>query len=77
MHLRLRFVPASDRFTVVQEHRVAAVSGLIISQRRMADPEQYWRLCDANDTVRLGNAVERLDAVVHIALPEGVTGTGA
>ncbi len=40
----------------------------------LGDPEQYWRLYDANDTVRPDALVERLNAVVHIALPEGVTG---
>ncbi len=75
VHLRRRFVPASDRFTVVQEHRVTAGERVDhLASMYLGDPEQYWRLCDANDTVRPDALVERLDAVVHIALPEGVTG---
>ena len=75
VHLRRRFVPTSDRFTVVQEHRVTAGERLDhLASTYLGDPEQYWRLCDANDTVRPDALVERLDTVVHIALPEGVTG---
>ena len=75
VHLRRRFVPGSDRFTVVQEHRVTASERLDhLASTYLGDPEQYWRLCDANDTVRPDALVEQLDTVVHIALPEGVTG---
>ena len=58
-----------------QEHRVTAGERLDhLANTYLGDPEQYWRLCDANDTVRPDALVERLDHVVHIALPEGVTG---
>lgn len=75
VHVRRRFVPAGDRFTVVQEHRVTAGERLDhLAATYLGDPEQYWRLCDANDAVRPDELVERLDAVVRITLPEGVTG---
>ena len=75
VYLQRRFVPAGDRFTVVQEHRVSSGERLDhLGATYLGDPEQYWRLCDANDAVRPDALVERLDAVVHIALPESVTG---
>ncbi len=75
VHLRRRFVPASDRFTLVQEHRVTAGERLDhLAATYLGDPEQYWRLCDANDAVRPDALVERLDSVVSIALPDGTTG---
>jgi hypothetical protein len=75
VYLRRRVVPGSDRFTVVQEHRVAAGERLDhLAATYLGDPEQYWRLCDANDAVRPDALLERLDSVVDIALPEGTTG---
>ncbi len=75
VYLRRRFLPASDRFTVVQEHRVAAGERIDhLAATYLGDPEQYWRLCDANDAVRPDALMERLDSVVDIALPQDATG---
>ncbi|MBI4000188.1 MAG: LysM domain-containing protein [Nitrospira defluvii] len=75
VYLQRRFVPGSDRFTVVQEHRVSSGERLDhLSTTYLGDPEQYWRLCDANDAMRPDALVEHPGAVVNIALPEGATG---
>lgn len=75
VYLRRRVVPGSDRFTVVQEHRVAAGERLDhLASTYLGDPEQYWRLCDANDAVRPDELTETLNRAIDIALPEGTTG---
>ncbi|MEK6804813.1 MAG: LysM domain-containing protein [Nitrospirota bacterium] len=75
VYLRRRFVPGSERFTVVQQHRVAGGERLDhLAATYMGDPEQYWRLCDANDAVRPDELTETLDRAIDIALPEGTTG---
>ncbi len=75
VYLRRRFVPGSDRFTVLQQHRVASGERLDqLAATYLGDPEQYWRLCDANDAVRPDELTETLDRRIDIALPEGTTG---
>ncbi len=70
-----RFVPSSEQVTVVQEHRVSAGERLDhLSAQYLGDPEQYWRLCDANDTTQPDELVERPGSLVNIALPNGMTG---
>ncbi|MCC6966864.1 MAG: LysM domain-containing protein [Nitrospira sp.] len=75
VHLRRRFVPGSERFTVVQQHRVAGGERLdYLAATYLGDPEQYWRLCDANDAVRPDELTDTLNRAIDIALPEGTTG---
>ncbi|SEP95557.1 hypothetical protein SAMN04487983_1002267 [Streptomyces sp. yr375] len=48
-HLRRRFLPQPEELTGVGEHVVAAGDRLDrIAARRYGDPEQSWRLADAN-----------------------------
>ena len=75
VYLRRRFVPGSDRFTMVQQHRLAGGERLDhLAATYLGDPEQYWRLCDANDAVRPDELTETLDRRIDIALPENTTG---
>lgn len=74
-YLRRRFVPGSDRFTVVQEHHVSSGERIDhLGATYLGDPEQYWRLCDANDTIRPDNLTELLGSVVQIGLPDSTRG---
>lgn len=73
-YLRRRFVPGSDRFTVVQEHQVASGERIDhLGSTYLGDPEQYWRLCDANDAVRPDALTESAGSVVKIGLPDSAT----
>ncbi|MBL8069465.1 MAG: LysM domain-containing protein [Nitrospira sp.] len=75
VYLRRRLVPGSERFTVVEQHRVSAGERLDhLAATYVGDPEQYWRLCDANDAVRPDELTETLNRAIDIALPEGTTG---
>lgn len=50
---RRRFLPDPDSMTTLVEHTFADGERLdIIAARFAGDPEAYWRLCDANDTLR-------------------------
>lgn len=74
-YLFRRFVPGSDRFTVLQEHQVS--SGERIDQlgaKYLGDPEQYWRLCDANDVIRPDALTEQPGSIVKVGLPDNATG---
>jgi hypothetical protein len=74
-YLRRRFLPSLDRFTLIQEHPVVERDRLDnITARYLGDPEQFWRVCDANPVMQ----PEQLEVVgrrVRITLPEGIPGT--
>jgi nucleoid-associated protein YgaU len=75
-YLRRRFVPAPERFTVVQEHSVVEGDRLdLLAARYLGDPELYWRLADANGVLRPDELVEEPGRKIAITLPEGVPGT--
>ncbi len=49
VYLRRRLVPQPERFAMLQVHIVAQGERLDnITARYLDDPEQFWRLCDAN-----------------------------
>ena len=74
-YLRRRFLPPLDRFTTVQEHLVKEGDRLDnITARYLGDPEQFWRVCDANPILH-PEELEEPGRRVRITLPEGVPGT--
>lgn len=74
-YLRRRFLPPLDRFTPIQEHLVTEGDRLDnITARYLGDPEQFWRICDANPILR-PEELEELERRIRITLPEGIPGT--
>lgn len=74
-YLRRRFVPPPGRFTVIQEHAVVEGDRLDnVTARYLGDPEQFWRICDANAAMRPDALTERVGRRLRITLPEGVPG---
>jgi len=76
IYLRRRFVPAPERFALLQEHVVTEGERLDnITARYMGDPEQFWRVCDANRAMRPDELTETIGRRLRITLPEGIPGT--
>lgn len=74
-YVRRRFVPPPERFAILSEHRVAEGDRLDnLAARFLGDPEQYWRLCDANGAMRPDELIETVGATLRITLPEGIPG---
>jgi hypothetical protein len=74
-YLRRRWVPSSERFTVIQMHRVGQGERVDrLTARYLGDPLLFWRLCDANDVMRPDELTERIGRLVRITLPEGIPG---
>ncbi len=72
-YLTRRFVPSADRFSTLSTHLVAEGDRLDnLSARYLGDPEQYWKLCDANGALRPDELVEAIGRSLRIALPEGI-----
>ena len=74
-YLQRRFLPPPESLALLTTHSVAAGERLDrIAALYLGDPEQFWRLCDANRAMR----PEELTAVVgrrlRITLPAGITG---
>jgi hypothetical protein len=74
-YVRRRFVPPPERFTLLQEHQVTEGDRLDnITARYLGDPEQFWRICDANAALRPEELTETLGRRLRITLPDGVPG---
>jgi hypothetical protein len=72
-YLRRRFVPPMDRFVPVLEHVVVEGDRLDnITARYLGDPEQFWRVADANGAMRPDELTERPGRQLRITLPEGI-----
>jgi hypothetical protein len=75
VYLRRRFVPPPERFALLQEHTVVQGDRLDnVTGRYLGDPEQFWRVCDANGAMRPEELTETEGRIVRITLPEGIPG---
>lgn len=75
VYLKRRFVPAPERFSLLQEYVVAESDRLDnITARFLGDPEQFWRVCDANRAMRPQELTETSGRRLRITLPEGIPG---
>ena len=73
-YLQRRFVPQPERFELLQEHVVTQGERLDnITALYLGDPEQFWRLCDANRALH-PLELEVTGRRIRITLPEGIPG---
>ncbi|MEN8175524.1 MAG: LysM domain-containing protein [Pseudomonadota bacterium] len=73
--VRRRFVPPPENFSTLQEHSVAAQDRLDnLAAKYLGDPQQYWRICDANGAIRPDELIEAIGRRLRITLPEGMPG---
>jgi hypothetical protein len=79
VYLRRRFVPPPERFQTVAQHVVVEGERLDnIIVHYLGDPEQFWRLCDANNALRPEELTETPNKTIRITLPEGLSsGSGS
>ena len=74
IYLTRRFVPQPERFALLQEHVVTEGDRLDnVTFAYLGDPEQFWRVCDANRATRPDDLIE-LGRRLRITLPEGIPG---
>jgi hypothetical protein len=75
IYIRRRFIPQPDRFAFLQEHTVAEGERPDnIAARYLSDPQQFWRICDANAVMDPWELTEAAGKKVRITLPEGIPG---
>jgi nucleoid-associated protein YgaU len=74
VYVTRRFLPSPSRFSLLQKHDVGAGDRLDkITAQYLGDPEQFWRVCDANGALRPADLVV-VGRVLRITLPEGFPG---
>jgi hypothetical protein len=74
IYLRRRFVPRPERFALLREHVVTQGDRLDnVAAQQVGDPEQFWRLCDANRAM-LPDELMEIGRRLRITLPEGLQG---
>ncbi len=72
-YLRRRFVPPPEKFATLTEHSVSDGDRLDnITALYLGDPEQFWRICDANVALKPGELESPIGRRIRITLPEGI-----
>jgi len=73
--VRRRFVPPPVRCVLLLEHVVVDGDRLDnVTARYLGDPEQFWRVADANGAMRPDELTETVGRRLRITLPEGIAG---
>jgi len=71
-YVRRRFLPTGAPSTVLAVHSVAQGDRLDnITARYLTDPEQFWRVCDANGAMRPDELTAEPDRRLMIPVPDG------
>lgn len=72
-----RVLPPPEIFTPLAWHRLSQSERVdMLAEQYYGDPEQYWRICDANRVYRPADTTTNPDAVLLIPLPLEVASRG-
>ena len=73
--LRRRFVPAAEKHALLREHVVRDGERLDhIAATYLGDPEQFWRIADANGAIAPEDLTREPARRLRITLPAGIPG---
>ena len=71
VYLRRRFLPDLRTITLLTEHTVGGGDRLDnITARRLGDPEQFWRVADANQEMKPDDLTAEVGRRIQIPLPQ-------
>ena len=69
---RRRFLPQGKDMQLLVELTFKEGDRLdVITARTLGDPEQYWRIADANDAMNLDELTDELGRAIRIPVPQG------
>jgi hypothetical protein len=75
IYLQRRVLPSPAKFALLQEHVVTEGERLDnVTARYLGDPEQFWRVADANGAMRPQDLTLTIGRRLRITLPEGMPG---
>jgi hypothetical protein len=70
-YVRRRFVPPGDTMPVLAEVIVTEGDRLdLITARTLGDPEQFWRIGDANDAMNPFDLTRPIGRRLRVAIPQ-------
>ena len=68
---RRRFLPSAAALPLLVEVVVAQGDRLdLITARTLGDPEQFWRVCDANDSMNPADLTTELGRTLRVPVPQ-------
>ena len=68
---RRRFLPSAAALPLLVEVVVAQGDRLdLITARTLGDPEQFWRVCDANDAMNPADLTAELGRTLRVPVPQ-------
>ena len=73
-YLRRRFMPDSTNITLLTEHLITQGDRLDnVTALYLGDPEQFWRICDANNAMHPDDLLDKsaISSHLQIPLPQG------
>ncbi|MGH6846874.1 MAG: hypothetical protein ACREC0_05405 [Methylocella sp.] len=74
-YLSQRYVPGPEQFALLKLYSVVQGDRLDnLASSFFNDPQQYWRICDANNAIRPAALTETIGTQLRITLPQGVPG---
>lgn len=74
-YVRRRFVPPPASFALLREHVVRSGERLdTVAALHLGDPEQFWRIADANGAIVPEQLTDEPGRRLRITLPAGVPG---
>ncbi len=66
-----RFLPNGEKMPLLVEVKYKQGERLdLITARLLGDPEQYWRVCDANNTNNPKELTEEIGRPIRIPIPQ-------
>jgi len=70
-YVRRRFLPQGPKMPLLVEVTVTDGDRLdLITGRTLGDPEQFWRLADANNAMDPSELTEEPGAIVRVPIPQ-------
>lgn len=74
-YVKRRFIAPPENFQLLQEHTVKQGERLDnLTYQYLGDPEQFWRICDANAAMHPNELTNTIGKTIRITLPEGIPG---
>jgi len=70
-YIRRRFLPRSDDLPLLVEVTVTQGDRLdLLTTRAIGDPEQFWRACDASNSMNPPDLTEEIGRKIRIPIPQ-------
>jgi hypothetical protein len=66
-----RFLPQGESLPLLREVVVAELDRMdLIAARTLGDPEQFWRVCDANNAMNPFALTDQPGRILRVAVPQ-------